>query len=74
MYNEEAEAQGALRGNEEHRRGHLSHSDEEGADLIVCGSRGTGGIRFSSKGSVCEYIMRNSPIPTVIIPHLKSHF
>ena len=48
-------------------------ADEEGADMIVCGSRGTGSIRFSKKGSVCEYIMRNSPIPTVVIPSLKSH-
>lgn len=49
-------------------------ADEEGADLIVCGSRGTGSIRFSKKGSVCEYIMRNSPIPTIIIPNQKSSF
>ena len=48
-------------------------ADEEGADLIVVGTQGTGGIRFSTKGSVCEYVMRNSPIPTVIIPSRKSH-
>lgn len=49
-------------------------ADEEGADLIVCGTRGMSGLRFSTKGSVCEYIMRNSPIPTVVIPSQKSHF
>jgi len=49
-------------------------ADEEGADFIVCGTRGTGGLKFSSKGSVCDYVMRNSPIPTIVIPSRKSHF
>jgi len=49
-------------------------ADEEGADLIVVGTQGTGGIRFSSKGSVCEYVMRNSPVPTVVVPSRKHHF
>ena len=49
-------------------------ADEEGADLVVVGTRGTGGIRFSTKGSVCEYVMRNSPVPTVVVPARKSLF
>lgn len=43
-------------------------ADEELGDLIICGSRGTGGTKFALKGPVCEYLMRNSPIPTVIVP------
>lgn len=43
-------------------------SDEENGDLIICGSKGTGSSKFGAKGSVAEYIMRNSPIPAVIIP------
>jgi len=49
-------------------------AEEEGADLVVVGTRGTGGIRFSTKGSVCEYVMRNSPVPTIVVPSRKPHF
>lgn len=46
-------------------------ADEEGADLIVCGSQGTSGLKYSLKGSVCEFIMRNSPVPAIIVPMKK---
>lgn len=46
-------------------------AEDEGADLIVCGTQGTGGLKYSFKGSTCEYITRNAPIPTLVIPTRK---
>jgi nucleotide-binding universal stress UspA family protein len=46
-------------------------AEEETADLIVCGSQGTSGLKYAIKGSVCEYIMRNSPVPACIVPMKK---
>lgn len=46
-------------------------ADEEGADLIICGSQGDSGLKHQFKGSVCEYITRNSQIPTVVVPARK---
>jgi nucleotide-binding universal stress UspA family protein len=44
-------------------------ADDEGADLIVCGNQGTGSSKF--KGSVCDFLTRNSQIPVVIVPTKK---
>lgn len=46
-------------------------AEEEGADLIVCGSHGTSALKFAMKGSVAEYIMRNSTVPACIVPMRK---
>lgn len=46
-------------------------AEEEGADLIVIGSQGTSGLKYAIKGSVCEYVMRNAPVPAVIVPMKK---
>ena len=48
--------------------GILRISSEESADLIVLGSKGTGASTFVNKGTVAEYVSRNSPIPTLIVP------
>jgi len=45
--------------------GILRIAEEEVGDLIVCGSK-SASAKF--KGSTCDFIMRNSPIPVVAIP------
>jgi len=47
--------------------GVLRIAEEETADIIVCGSKSAGG-KYSSKGSTCDFIMRNSAIPVVAVP------
>lgn len=47
--------------------GILRMAKEEDADLIVCGSKGTGSSIFN-KGTVAECIARNSTISTLIVP------
>lgn len=46
-------------------------AEEEGGDLIVMGSQGTSALKFSSKGTVCDYVSRNSTVPTLVIPLKK---
>lgn len=46
--------------------GVLRISEEEGADLIVCGSKT--GAKYAFKGSTCDFIMRNSAIPVLCVP------
>jgi len=45
--------------------GVLRIAEEENADVIVCGAK-TG--KHAYKGSTCDFIMRNSSIPLVIVP------
>jgi len=47
--------------------GILHIAEDETADLIVCGSKIMSG-KYSSKGSTCDFIMRNSTIPVVVVP------
>lgn len=42
-------------------------ADELGADAIVIGSRGRGGIRRALLGSVSDYVVRNAPCPVLVV-------
>ena len=39
---------------------------EAGADVIVIGTRGRGGIKRALLGSVSDYVVRNAPCPVVV--------
>lgn len=43
-------------------------AEREGAGMIVMGSRGMGAVKRFFLGSVSEYVVRHSSIPTVVIP------
>ena len=40
----------------------------EGADLLVVGARGAGGFRGLGFGSTADQVVRNSPVPVVVVP------
>jgi len=48
--------------------GILRIADDENADVIVCGSRVESGGKYQFKGSTCDFIMRHSYKPVVIVP------
>lgn len=41
-------------------------AEEVGADAIVMGSRGRGGVKRALLGSVSDHVVRNAPCPVVI--------
>ena len=41
---------------------------ELGAELIVVGSHGHGGLHHLLMGSVTEDVLRHSPVPVVVVP------
>jgi nucleotide-binding universal stress UspA family protein len=43
-----------------------------GADVIVVGSRGRGGIKRAFLGSVSDHVVRNAPCPVVVARHPDS--
>jgi nucleotide-binding universal stress UspA family protein len=45
---------------------------ELGADLIVMGCRGRGGIRRAVGGSVSDAVIRNAPCPVLVVPSNES--
>jgi nucleotide-binding universal stress UspA family protein len=54
----------------------LSFAKEAGADAIVMGTHGRGGLRRLVMGSVAETVLRESPVPVVIVreqQHTKAH-
>jgi nucleotide-binding universal stress UspA family protein len=52
----------------------LQHAKDESIDLIVMGSHGVSGLRELLVGSNAEKIVRNSPIPVLVLKHyFKGH-
>lgn len=51
--------------------GIVKTAQEEKADLIVIGTRGLGAVKRAFLGSVSDYVVRNSNLPTVVIPYSK---
>lgn len=49
--------------------GLLSRADEEAADLIVLGRRGSGGFSALELGSTAHQVAERSPIPVAVVPH-----
>ena len=45
--------------------------EEEHANLIIIGTRGIGSVKRALMGSVSEYVVRNSNVPTLVIPYKK---
>lgn len=48
--------------------GILQMAADEAADFMVCGSKGSGGGKNVKRGSVAEFLSRNSNLPIVIVP------
>jgi len=46
-------------------------ADEEGAHLIIMGTRGQNAVKRALLGSVSEYVCRHAGIPTLIVPPPK---
>ena len=44
-------------------------AEELGADLVVLGSRGLGGIRRALMGSVSESVVRNAHCTVLVVRH-----
>ena len=42
---------------------------DEGADILVCGSKGVGDSYHSKRGGVAEYLARNSSSTVVVVPN-----
>ncbi len=50
-------------------------ADEIGADLIVIGTHGRGGLSHALLGSVAEKVVRKAPCPVLTVrPHMHSTF
>ena len=52
---------------EEPARGIVAEAARIGADLIVMGSHGRRGLRRLFLGSVAEHVVRNSPVPILVV-------
>lgn len=46
----------------------LEYADEEGADLIVMGRTGREGVADAVLGSTADRVVRQSPVPVVVVP------
>jgi len=51
--------------------GIIKVAENEGANMIVMGTRGLGTVRRALIGSVSDYVVRHSCIPVVIVPAKK---
>lgn len=51
--------------------GIIQGAKEEGADLIVMGTHGRRGVRRFLLGSVCEGVVRSSPLPVLVVRHAQ---
>lgn len=43
------------------------YAEERGADVIVVGTRGQGGLRRAVLGSVSDHVVRNAPCPVLTV-------
>ncbi|XP_062595650.1 universal stress protein in QAH/OAS sulfhydrylase 3'region-like [Saccostrea cucullata] len=50
---------------------HEAHA--QGADVIICGTRGHGKLRRTFMGSVSDYIVHHSHVPVVVCRHKDHH-
>jgi nucleotide-binding universal stress UspA family protein len=48
-------------------------ADEIGADAIVCGTRGFGGLRRAMAGSVSAELIHYAHVPVIIVPLTAAH-
>ena len=46
---------------------------EEGAHMIVTGTRGMGKLRRTFLGSISDYIIHHSPVPVLVCRHKDHH-
>jgi nucleotide-binding universal stress UspA family protein len=49
----------------------VAYAQDEGAGLIVMGSRGRGGIRRALTGSVSDSVVRHAHCPVLVVRHEK---
>ncbi|XP_056000477.1 universal stress protein in QAH/OAS sulfhydrylase 3'region-like [Ostrea edulis] len=50
---------------------HEAHA--QGADVVICGTRGHGKLRRTFMGSVSDYIVHHSHVPVVVCRHKNHH-
>ena len=51
----------------------VAHAQDQGAGLIVMGSRGLGGIRRALMGSVSDAVVRHAHCPVMVVRPEKEH-
>ncbi|XP_052792498.1 universal stress protein in QAH/OAS sulfhydrylase 3'region-like [Mya arenaria] len=51
----------------------VKEAEKQGANLIITGSRGVGGIRRTLIGSISDYIIHHSHVPVVVCKHEDEH-
>lgn len=52
--------------------GIIHSAKDEGADVIVMGTHGRRGVRRFLLGSVCEGVVRSSPLPVLVVRHAQA--